>query len=86
MEKYGSAMTELMQSLGLDEEHFQHFVNALDDLDMSPKGELKHRLNLRVQDIDPGPSINWPGDRAILAMWDHRPSRAVVGPKKEVLH
>ncbi|ASX99277.1 hypothetical protein SEA_MOLIVIA_53 [Arthrobacter phage Molivia] len=81
-----SAMQELAESLGLTAEEFSEFAKAIESVDVSPKAELMHRLNLRVQDIDPGPSINWPGDRAILELWDHRPSRAIVGPKKEVLH
>lgn len=62
---YGTAMQEFRASLGLTEEEFSKFTEALDDIDYSPQGELKHRLNLRVQGIDPGPSINWKGDRGI---------------------
>lgn len=72
MAKYDSAMEQLMNSLGLGAEAFAKLAQAVEAVDVSPKAELMHRLNLRVQDIDPGPSINWPGDRAILELWDYR--------------
>lgn len=78
-----SAMQELAESLGFTAEEMSKLMAAVEAVDVSPKAELMHRLNLRVQDIDPGPSINWPGDRAILAMWDHRRSPAITGPKSQ---
>lgn len=56
-------MDELMKALGLSAEEFKQFAEAIEGIDMSPKGELKHRLNLSVQGVDPGPSINWKGER-----------------------
>lgn len=62
---FGPAMEEFRDSLGLTAEEFQSFVEALDAVDFSPKGELLHRLNMRVQGIDPGPSVNWRGERGL---------------------
>lgn len=65
MTKYDSAMEQLMSAMGLGEEDFAKFAEVVDGLDMSPKGELKHRLNLSVQGVDPGPSVNWKGERGL---------------------
>jgi len=65
-------MKNFAESLGLSVEDFRKLAAAVESVDVTPKAELMHRLNLRVQDIDPGPSINWPGDRAILELWDYR--------------
>lgn len=65
----GSAMDELRRALGLTENEFAKFAAAVSSVDVSPKAELMHRLNLSVQGIDPGPSINWRGERALYGMW-----------------
>ena len=61
----GQAMQEFQDSLGLTAEEFRAFAEILRSLDVSPKTELMHRLNLRLQDIDPGPSVNWQGERGL---------------------
>lgn len=61
----GPAMTEFRDSLGLTAEEFRLFVEALDGIDVTPKAELKHRLNMRLQDVDPGPPVNWQGERGL---------------------
>ena len=56
-------MTDFMASMGLTAAEMKRLEEAFDSIDVSPKGELLHRLNLRVQGVDPGPSVNWKGDR-----------------------
>lgn len=75
-----SAMQHLADGMGLSPEEMRKLVEAVMEVDVTPKMELMHRLNLRVQDIDPGPSINWPGDRAILELWDYN---AAPGPGRK---
>lgn len=58
-------MKEFAEALGLTEKEMSKFAEAVSSVDVSPKAELLHRLNLRVQDIDPGPSINWRGERGL---------------------
>lgn len=60
-----SKWDEFVEALGLTEEEVAKFAAAVEGVDMSPKGELKHRLNLSVQGIDPGPSVNWAGERGL---------------------
>lgn len=54
---------KLGEAMGLTADELAQFTEALEGFDLSPKGELKHRLNLSVQGVDPGPSVNWKGER-----------------------
>lgn len=65
-----SKWDEFVEAIGLTEQEIAKFAEAFEGVDMSPKGELKHRLNLSVQGIDPGPSVNWAGVRALNVMWE----------------
>lgn len=62
--------TALLDELGIAEEDREQFLinvgAAASALTSSPKDELRWRLNAWCRGDDPGPSVNWPGERG---MW-----------------
>jgi len=59
----------LLDELGIAEDDRLAFMLNLDKaaraLTSSPKQELQWRLNARLRGDDPGPSVNWAGERGL---------------------
>jgi hypothetical protein len=59
----------LLDELGIPEEDRMQFLlnvgAAARALTASPKDELLWRVNAWCRGDDPGPSVNWPGDRGM---------------------